>query len=230
MDLGGKDEKEETFVISLLEDMPKNYQIWNFRRQMFMSGYTSVEAELGYADRALQQDGKNYHAWAHRQAVLNAASIQGDAQCWTEELTYVERMLEDDVFNNSAWTQRSWVVQKLTPDTKLADVDKTLTILKQAPHCTAGWNYLLSLLSEAAFRLKDLISFCHKILKDQPHCLPCLEFLADVYFFIGMRNDHHRHACLTSAIKIWRSCSKIDPIRMPYWCSRQHHVHTLLSV
>lgn len=85
--------------------------------------------ELEFAAACLTHDAKNYHAWAHRQAVLLAASAEAGvgggeqgaaagaggrqegqaaaaaaasvAQLWAAELAYTERLLHDDVRNNS---------------------------------------------------------------------------------------------------------------------------------
>jgi len=54
---------------------------------------------------ALAADAKNYHAWAHRQAVVAAAGT------WRQELKYVDQLLQEDVRNNSAWNQRAYVMQ-----------------------------------------------------------------------------------------------------------------------
>jgi hypothetical protein len=49
-------------------DSAKNYQLWNHRRKIAASrGPAAAADELAFADRALDLDEKNYHAWAHRQ-------------------------------------------------------------------------------------------------------------------------------------------------------------------
>ncbi len=54
--------------------------------------------ELEFAAACLQHDAKNYHAWAHRQAVLAAL---GTSALWGAELAFTERLLRQDVRNNS---------------------------------------------------------------------------------------------------------------------------------
>lgn len=72
---------------------------------------------MAFSAACLQHDAKNYHAWAHRQAVLLAlagsdssggpagappAAQQAQAQAlWAAELAFTERLLRDDVRNNS---------------------------------------------------------------------------------------------------------------------------------
>lgn len=80
--------------------------------------------ELEFAAACLQRDAKNYHVWAHRQAVLLAATEQLSnssggsgagssggqsgaaaaaqaAALWSAELAFTDRMLREDVRNNS---------------------------------------------------------------------------------------------------------------------------------
>ena len=77
--------------------------------------------ELAFAAEALAFDAKNYHAWAHRQALLAAfggsssSTSQGPAACsslWENELAFTERLLREDLRNNSAWNQRLFVLAK----------------------------------------------------------------------------------------------------------------------
>ncbi len=60
--------------------------------------------ELEFAGHCLEDDQKNYHTWAHRQAVAEQYEL------WEEELVYTAIMIEEDVRNNSAWNQRFNIV------------------------------------------------------------------------------------------------------------------------
>ncbi|KAK7261605.1 hypothetical protein RIF29_27920 [Crotalaria pallida] len=55
--------------------------------------------ELEFTKKILSIDVKHYHAWSHRQWVLQA--LGG----WEDELSYCNELLEEDLFNNSAWNQ-----------------------------------------------------------------------------------------------------------------------------
>lgn len=71
--------------------------------------------EVAFSAACLQHDAKNYHAWAHRQAVLLALAGSSGGVCgapsaaqqaqaralWANELAFTERMLRQDVRNNS---------------------------------------------------------------------------------------------------------------------------------
>ena len=56
---------------SLPQDHAKNYQLWNHRRKCALrAGPSSAQRELEFAAEALGIDEKNYHAWAHRMAIV----------------------------------------------------------------------------------------------------------------------------------------------------------------
>lgn len=73
-------------------------------------------------------DQKNYHAWQHRQWVLQTFKLFD--QVWKshsagaelsryddildQELEFIDKLLLDDIRNNSAWNQRFFVVQHTT--------------------------------------------------------------------------------------------------------------------
>ena len=65
------------------------------------------EQELAFAERCLGLDPKNYHTWAHRQALVGAWG----GGLWGAELAYAARQLDADPRNNSAWVQRAWVLR-----------------------------------------------------------------------------------------------------------------------
>ena len=73
-------------------------------------------------------DQKNYHAWQHRQWVLQTfklfdqvcklqsagAELSGYDDILLQELEFIDKLLLDDIRNNSAWNQRFFVVQHTT--------------------------------------------------------------------------------------------------------------------
>ena len=65
------------------------------------------EVTIEATARCLAQDAKNYHAWSHRQWVLQTFG------CWENELKFAEELLEEDVRNNSAWNQRFFTVSQV---------------------------------------------------------------------------------------------------------------------
>ena len=51
-------------------------------------------------------DPKNYHSWAHRQALVAAWEL------WDTELEFARMHIEQDFRNNSAWNQRYFVLTR----------------------------------------------------------------------------------------------------------------------
>lgn len=96
-------------------------------------------SELRFTEMMLAQDSKNYHAWQHRQWVLDTFKL------FENELEFVERLLEDDIRNNSAWNQRYFVVKQTTGFTEeVINCELTFTTksLKILCHNESAWNYL----------------------------------------------------------------------------------------
>jgi len=83
-------EKEFTFSLESIEQNQKNYQVWHHRKILtqWAAGYNEeterielscpdarlllVKQELDLTCQLLDKDAKNYHAWQHRQWILNA--------------------------------------------------------------------------------------------------------------------------------------------------------------
>lgn len=145
---------------SLGGDNPKNYQIWYHRRALLERSLVSsvsnndtktssvdnnnnygrrqqqflnyVPGELEYLQTVLRADGKNYHAWSHRQWIVATATachnnanrqeekqepdenddVDDNQKLWNSEIDFINDMLYRDVRNNSAWNHR-WFVQHL---------------------------------------------------------------------------------------------------------------------
>lgn len=76
----------------------------------FPAGITTLRGlqELKYAAECLAEDAKNYHAWAHRQAIVRRFGL------WQQELDVVNELLQEDVRNNSAWNQRFFIFSEAT--------------------------------------------------------------------------------------------------------------------
>ena len=64
--------------------------------------------ELSATAVILADDGKNYHAWQHRQWVVKRYNL------WEGELAFVDELLTKDLRNNSAWNHRYFVVSSTT--------------------------------------------------------------------------------------------------------------------
>ncbi|MEQ2168648.1 hypothetical protein GOODEAATRI_016983, partial [Goodea atripinnis] len=85
-----KDLREEMkYITNIIEDQPKNYQVWHHRR-MVVEWLNDPSEELEFIADILSQDAKNYHAWQHRQWVIQEYKL------WDNELEFVENLLAED--------------------------------------------------------------------------------------------------------------------------------------
>jgi protein farnesyltransferase/geranylgeranyltransferase type-1 subunit alpha len=87
----------------------------------------------------LDEDSKNYHAWAHRQWAIKTFGL------WEPELAFVEGKLSEDFRNNSAWNYRFFVVSSTTgmdQETRLREISFALGWIRKAPNNQSPWNYI----------------------------------------------------------------------------------------
>lgn len=94
---------ELEFIEELVDDNPKNYQIW-YHLRWLASKSDSPDRVLEICTLQLEDDAKNYHTWAVRQWVTKKWSL------WEQELAYSDKLIQEDFRNNSAWNERAFVV------------------------------------------------------------------------------------------------------------------------
>lgn len=104
--------------------------------------------ELLITDSVLQEDGKNYHAWQHRQWVIRTFKL------WEGELEFVDSLLLKDLRNNSAWNQRYFVVSNTSGWTEEAVKNEMELVLVVTYACvyrllSASVNLILGTLSSS---------------------------------------------------------------------------------
>ena len=122
----------------MIEEHPKNYQVWQHRR-VLVEWLQDPSQELRITEIVLAMDQKNYHAWQHRQWVLLAFNL------FDHELTFINRLLEEDVRNNSAWNQRFFVINQTTrwtPEVVRREVEFTMEKISLVKRNESAWNYL----------------------------------------------------------------------------------------
>ena len=122
----------------MIEDHPKNYQVWQHRR-VLVEWLQDPTQELRITEIVLAMDQKNYHAWQHRQWVLLAFNL------FDLEFPFINRLLEEDVRNNSAWNQRFYVINQTTgwtPEVVRREVEFTLEKISLVKRNESAWNYL----------------------------------------------------------------------------------------
>lgn len=64
--------------------------------------------ELEFTASIINDEPKNYHAWQHRQWVIETYQLYSQA-----ELDYSASLIADDVRNNSAWNYRYFLLEGL---------------------------------------------------------------------------------------------------------------------
>ena len=132
---------------------PKNYQLWNHRRKLTVHCLYELKTdeagllagELDFTAGCLQVDTKNYHAWAHRQAVIRM--FAKDASVMQREFEFVEQLLSRDVLNNSAWSQRAFLVEILRKEANKPfpwhiEYEFTIQRIREFVENEASWAYL----------------------------------------------------------------------------------------
>jgi protein farnesyltransferase/geranylgeranyltransferase type-1 subunit alpha len=107
---------ELRYTEELAESMPKNYQLWNHRRLACAMLAHLVEApvratlsqrEDAFTAAVLEDDAKNYHAWAHRVWMIDFFKMHA------HELAFTAAHIELDDRNNSAWNARFTALHRL---------------------------------------------------------------------------------------------------------------------
>ena len=84
--------------------------------------------ELRLTNEVLKQDGKNYHAWQHRQWVIRNYKL------WQAELDYASQLIREDFRNNSAWNQRYFVISNTSGYTEEVLAEEAQYVTKVSPN------------------------------------------------------------------------------------------------
>ena len=189
---------ETALLRRVATENPKNYQLWNHRRKFALfRRICHIGDEMEFSAGCLAYDAKNYHAWAHRQAMLTVFGAELKSNLWAEELVFTERLLRDDVRNNSAWTQRYFILEKGqkyyfqslgTPSEFYnREVDFVVVKINLAPHNDAAWVYLRALTTgpgapQWSLGFEERIrGVCMTSLELDASNVPALDLLADFY-------------------------------------------------
>ena len=152
--------QELEYTASLGGSNPKNYQIWYHRRSLLESLLSMEQQnnsmggelltawlqeelareEFAYMDSVVRADGKNYHAWSHRQWLVltlqqlarrTSPAPQQEQQddgvsMWQSELDTTTSLIALDIRNNSAWNHRWFLLHHPEP-TAFHNTDSSTT-------------------------------------------------------------------------------------------------------
>ncbi|KAK6161642.1 hypothetical protein DH2020_005023 [Rehmannia glutinosa] len=171
--------------------------------------------ELEFTREIFSQDAKNYHAWSHRQWVLQA--LGG----WEDELAYCDELLEDDIFNNSAWNQAM----------RDSEVAYAIKAILTKPENESPWRYLRGLYKNDVKSLGNdprVGSVCLDVLMDKRDYVHALNMVLDLLCHHYQPSNELKNAIdalspdptPSDSDLIQRVCSilqLVDPIRANYW-------------
>ena len=119
--------------------------------------------ELAYVDGVLRVDGKNYHAWSHRQFLVRSVPTSSVLR---SEYKAIDDLLVADVRNNSVWNHRWFIAhctaapgsgaeaeatpRRLPGDAELAREEAAYALSACAldPHNESPWRYLIGIVKE----------------------------------------------------------------------------------
>lgn len=207
--------QEMIFCRSVIEENPKNYQVWHHLKLLVeMSG--NYAEELQFTDVMLRDDSKNYHAWQHRQWVVKMYGL------WSNELSYSEELLVDDIHNNSAWNYRYFVINNTSgflSQVLDSELEFTCQLTGKAPHNESAWNYLFGLIEKCSDAQKRKIwTFCEELYANKCRSSHLLSFM--VFFFeqmIVLLNNSDTSALKMRIKELLSELQEIDPVRQNYW-------------
>ncbi|RDX64853.1 Protein farnesyltransferase/geranylgeranyltransferase type-1 subunit alpha [Mucuna pruriens] len=238
---------ELKFVERMATGNSKNYQMHHRRWVAEKLGPEARNNELEFTKKILSIDAKHYHAWSHRQWVLQ---VLGG---WEDELNYCTELLEEDIFNNSAWNQRYFVITRSPflgglQAMRESEVLYTIEAIIAYPENESSWRYLRGLYKgETTSWVNDpqTSSVCLKILRTKSNYLFALSTILDLICFGYQPNEEIRDAIdalktpdmdkqnlddderggeqqnLYIARNICSILEQVDPIRTNYWIWRK---------
>jgi geranylgeranyl transferase type-2 subunit alpha len=228
---------ELDLAFSALKRHPKAYPAWQHRLWLLSNAGVSAALPDGLRDGALRsefamsgvllaRDGRNFHGWAHRMRVREAAPGASYSSA-SRELDFVTAKINDDFANYSAWHHRSALLPALHSAGAAGGeqgqfVGAELEFVRQAfytePDVQSAWFYHRWLLAgapargtKAAVRDKvcsDELAACQQLLDIEPDARWALH--AEAYLLARLG----RHA---EAEPIYRRLVGIDPMRRGFY-------------
>jgi len=183
--------------MSALKAHPKVYWIWNHRRwcleqipygpgqisERDFAGWkqSAWDRELAVAEKMLDVDARNFHAWGYRRYVLSGMP---NPRPESSELAYTARKIGANFSNFSAWHQRSKTLTSLWNQGKLDESksrEEEFELLRNAmytdPDDQSVWMYHRWLVGTDGSKelLEREIAAIQELLDEQPDSKWCIE-------------------------------------------------------
>ena len=204
---------------------PKNYQLWNHRRKVanYLVGELGKDREgvlaeeLEFSESCLQVDTKNYHAWAHRQAVLLELGTEADLE---RELAFTTSLLHRDVMNNSAWSQRAFLIGSGAAVDWSAEFAATTGWIEECVENEASWAYLAYVARNAGDTVDgDHADFLARMLDQHPTSIEAGSAAFEYYEELrSAEKDDAKRAAYADTLKMLRNrLMMIDARRAHRW-------------
>lgn len=213
-------ENELIFVEKMIEDEPKNYQVWHHLKTI-VEWLKDGSHDKQLTASVLSVDNKNYHAWQHRQWVIKEFNL------WEGELEFTDAQIAMDIQNNSAWNHRYFVVTETKRYEEPKWLEEEIRLvhkrIEQSPNNESSWSYLRGLLTltfNSISTHNETRRFCDKLQNDKncrsPHLLA---FLLDSIREQIPRsvNSQDKDSLKLKACELCEMLAKTDQIRSRYW-------------
>lgn len=215
---------ELSYVEKVIENDPKNYQVWHHRKTI-VEWLRDGSQEKQLTASVLSIDNKNYHAWQHRQWVIKEFGL------WEGELEFTESQVAMDVRNNSAWNHRYFVVKETHRyedegwiENELKHVHRRI---EQLPNNESSLSYLRGILMLAFKGLtchNETRLFCER-LKTEKNCKSphLLSFILDMIHeeltksTAQARTHQDKLVLKIRADELCTLLSDVDKVRSRYW-------------
>lgn len=215
---------ELKFIERVIENEPKNYQVWHHRKTI-VEWLRDGSHDKQLTASVLTIDNKNYHAWQHRQWVVKEFSL------WDGELEFTDAQLEMDLRNNSAWNHRFFVVKEThrceDPVWVEEELHQVRKRIEQSPNNESPWSYLrgfLNLAHNSLISHEKTRTFCDKLyIEKKCSSAHLLAFILDMIHeelsrsTMSARTQIDKKALKLKANELCATLSATDKVRSRYW-------------
>lgn len=199
--------EELKYTRELIEQNPKNYQLWYHLRWLGEKEKTPNNI-LDILNDELESDSKNYHAWSVRQWVVKNWNL------WKEELEYCDKLIQEDLRNNSAWNQRAYVISN-DPSLRTIEeeIEYAISFINKAPNNMSPWNYIQGLVRNKKFSdYPSIEKFCLEVSEKWKHCANVFSML------VSINEEKATKESYELAVEYCDMLSKrLDQIHRKYW-------------